>query len=73
MRNMRREDCEGISERFVNPGFLPPTRSSSIQGGRFVEPAANKVLPPVRKVRLESEVGVNFDEAYHFSSHFRKE
>lgn len=59
---LRREDSEGISAgRFVNPGYLPRTRTYRLQGGKFVNPG---ILPPVRAARLQ----VDYDNAYHFGS-----
>jgi hypothetical protein len=37
-----------------------------ISGGRFVQPAANKLLPPERFYRLQAEPGV--DMPYHFGA-----
>ncbi len=66
---MRRED-EGISAgRFVTPQanrILPPARTYRMQSGRFVEPTADMILPPVREVQIESRLGIDYENSYHF-------
>jgi hypothetical protein len=65
----RREDEEGISAgRFINPGVLPPIRSARLQGGRFVQPAADRLLPHTR----QEEIEVDYDQAYHFGGQVRQ-
>jgi len=63
----RRDNEEISGGRFVNPGVLPPTRTTRLQGGRFVQPMADIILPPERQVVIDQISMVpGADKPFHF-------